>query len=75
MKEDADGQTVKDAVEDILAGDEAEDENGEPLPPVHHRTFAGRCPGIARNEAGGTGGEWSLLYVRGPESPQHPRTS
>ena len=32
VKEDADGKTVKDAVEDILAGDEAKDENGEPLP-------------------------------------------
>ncbi|MDD9980696.1 MAG: lipase family protein, partial [Gammaproteobacteria bacterium] len=32
VKEDADGKTVKDAVEDILARDEAKDENGEPLP-------------------------------------------
>ena len=32
VKEDADGKTVKDAVEDILAGDEAKDENGKPLP-------------------------------------------
>ena len=32
VKEDADGKTVKDAVEGILAGDETKDENGEPLP-------------------------------------------
>ena len=32
VKEDADGKTVKDAVEDILARDEAKDENAEPLP-------------------------------------------
>ena len=32
VKEDADGKTVKDAVEDILARDESKDENSEPLP-------------------------------------------
>ena len=64
VKEDADGKTVKDAVEDILTRDEAKDENGEPLPLFHHRSFAGRRPGIAGNEAGGTGREWGLLYVR-----------
>ena len=64
VKEDADGKTVKDAVEDLLARDEAKDENGEPRHPVHHRPFAGRCPCIAGNDAGGTGRERGLLHVR-----------
>ena len=70
VKKDADGKTVKDAVEDILRSRRGQGREWRAATPVHYRSFAGRCPGIARNEAGGTGREWGLLYVRCPKGRQ-----
>ena len=63
-KTNAEGKTVQQAVEQVLAKEETRDGERRPASPVHHRALARRCAGPVGNQAGGVECQWRMLYVR-----------